>query len=77
MKILSIEIKEGKEVKMFQFLDPLALRLQGEARRAELHASMHAARGGTIRRRFGGWLVSLGERLAREDASLQPSADWG
>jgi hypothetical protein len=81
MKILSIEInegkiKEGKEVKMFQFLDPLALRLQGEARRADLRASMQAARGGSIRRRFGGWLVSLGERLAQEDASLQPAADW-
>jgi hypothetical protein len=62
---------------MFQFLDPLALRLQGESRRAELQASMHAARGGTIRRQFGGWLVSLGEWLAREDATLQPSPDWG
>ena len=61
---------------MFQFLDPLALCLQGEARRAELRASMHAARGGTVRRRFGGWLVSLGERLAQEDATLQPAADW-
>jgi hypothetical protein len=62
---------------MFQFLDPLALRLQGEARRAELRASMDAARGGAVRRRLGGWLVSLGERLAREDATLQPAADWG
>ena len=77
MKILADEIKEAKEVTMFQFLDPLALRLQGEARRAELRASMHAARGGTVRRRFGGWLVSLGERLAQEDATLQPAADWG
>ena len=76
MKILAVEIKEGKEVKMIQFLDPLALRLQGEARRAELRASMQAARGGTARRRFGGWLVSLGERLAQEDATLQPAADW-
>jgi hypothetical protein len=76
MKILSIEIKEGKEVMMFQFLDPLALRLQGEARRAELRASMQAARSGTVRRWFGGWLVSLGERLAQEDATLQPAADW-
>ncbi|HEY8180290.1 MAG TPA: hypothetical protein VIH33_07795 [Candidatus Limnocylindria bacterium] len=76
MKILAVEIKEGKEVMMFQFLDPLALRLQGEARRAELRASMQAARGGTVRRRFGGWLVGLGERLAREDATLQPATDW-
>jgi hypothetical protein len=61
---------------MFQLMDPLALRLQGEARSAELRASMHAARGGTARRRLGGWLVSLGERLAQEDASLRPAADW-
>ncbi len=76
MKILSIENQQGKEVTMFQLLDPLALRLQGEARRAELRASMDAARSGTVRRRFGGWLVSLGERLAQEDATLQPAADW-
>jgi hypothetical protein len=61
---------------MFQLMDPLALRLQGDARSAELRASMQAARGGTARRRFGGWLVSLGERLAQEDASLRPAADW-
>ena len=77
MKILAVEMKEAKEVTMFQFLDPLALRLQGEARRTELRASMRAARGGTFRRRFGGWLVSLGERLSQEDATLQPAADWG
>jgi hypothetical protein len=61
---------------MIQLMDPLGLRLQGEARRSELRASMHAARGGTVRRRLGGWLVSLGERLAQEDASLQSAADW-
>ena len=62
---------------MIQLMDPLALRLQGESRRAELRASMQAARGGSVRRRFGGWLVSIGERLAQEDAALRPAADWG
>jgi hypothetical protein len=60
---------------MIQLMDPLGLRLQGEARRSELRASMQAAHGPTIRRRFGGWLVSLGERLAQENATLQPAAD--
>jgi hypothetical protein len=62
---------------MLQLLDPLALRLQGEATRAGVRASVQASRGGTVRRRFGGWLVSLGERLAPETASLRPAADRG
>jgi hypothetical protein len=62
---------------MLQLLDPLALRLQGEATRAVVRASMQASRGGTVRRRFGGWLVGLGERLAPETASLRPAADRG
>ena len=62
---------------MIQLLDPLALRLQGEATRAELRASMQASRGGTVRRLFGGWLVGLGERLAPETTSLRPAADGG
>jgi len=62
---------------MLQLLDPLAFRLQGEATRAGVRASMQASRGGTVRRRIGGWLVSLGERLAPETASLRPAADRG
>jgi len=60
---------------MFLFVDPAALRLHDEARRAELRASMRAARSSNLRRRFGGWLVNLGERLAQEDASLRPVAE--
>ena len=61
---------------MFLFVDPAALRLHDEARRAELRASMQAARSGNIRRRLGGWLVSLGTRLADEDPTLRPAANW-
>lgn len=62
---------------MFQQIDTLTLRLLDEARRAELRATMQASREGTVRRRFGGWLVNLGERLAREAPSLPAAADCG
>jgi hypothetical protein len=58
-------------------MDPLTLRLQDEARRADLRAAMQASRAGTVRRRFGGWLVGLGERLATEVPARQPAADCG
>ena len=44
--------------------DPLALRLDADARRAAIGTSVRARRVGTVRRRLGGWLVSAGERLA-------------
>jgi hypothetical protein len=75
MKILAVEMTSGGD--MLQLMDPLAVRLQGEARRADLRASMQASREGTVRRRVGGWLVVLGGRLAPERAGLQPAADCG
>jgi hypothetical protein len=44
--------------------DPLALRLDADARRTVIGTSVRARRVGTVRRRLGGWLVSAGERLA-------------
>lgn len=58
-------------------MDPLVVRLQDEARRAELLATMQASRRGTVRRRFGGWLVNLGERLGPEAPTRQPVGDCG
>jgi hypothetical protein len=44
--------------------DPLALRLDADARRAVIRTSVRTRRAVTVRRRLGGWLVSVGERLA-------------
>jgi hypothetical protein len=55
--------------------DPLALRLDDYARQQASHTGARAIRTGPVRRRFGGWLVSVGERLDPDTASLRPAAD--
>jgi hypothetical protein len=55
--------------------DPLALRLDGDARHVAIRTSTRARRAGAVRRRFGGWLVRTGERLAPESASMRPASD--
>jgi diadenosine tetraphosphatase ApaH/serine/threonine PP2A family protein phosphatase len=58
--------------------DPLAQRLDGDARPVVIRSSMRAPRTGAVRRRFGGWLVSVGERLASEStANLKRASDCG
>jgi hypothetical protein len=55
--------------------DPLALRLDGDARHVVIRTTTRARRAGPVRRRFGGWLVSVGERLAPETESMRPASD--
>ena len=59
---------------MLQLTDQQAMRLHAEARRADLLASMRAARAGRIRWRLGRWLARVGERLAAEPR-MRPAAD--
>lgn len=55
--------------------DPLALRLDDYTRQRASRAGMRAVRTGLVRRRFGVWLVSVGERLDPDSASMRPAAD--
>jgi hypothetical protein len=55
--------------------DPLALRLDSDARHVAIRSSARAPRAGKVRRRFGGWLVRVGERFAPETASMRPASD--
>jgi hypothetical protein len=55
--------------------DPLALRLDDYARQRAFRTGMRARRTGPVRRRFGGWLVSVGQRLDPDTASMRPAAD--
>jgi hypothetical protein len=73
MKILAVEVRGGEMIQLHR--DPLALRLDGDARHLAIRTSTRVRRAGAVRRRFGGWLVSAGERLAPETASLGPASD--
>jgi hypothetical protein len=59
---------------MLQLMDPVSLRLESETRRARALATMRAARGGRMRRQLGGWLVSVGSRLAEEERRVRAVA---
>lgn len=60
---------------MLQLMDPVSLRLESETRRARALATMRASRGGRMRRQLGGWLVTVGARLADEDRPVRAVAE--
>ena len=60
---------------MLQLMDPVSLRMESETRRARALATMRAARGGRVRRQFGGWLVSFGSRLAEDEPRVRVVAE--
>ncbi|HEY7463482.1 MAG TPA: hypothetical protein VH987_03475 [Candidatus Limnocylindria bacterium] len=58
-------------------MDPVSLRMESETRRAQALATMRAVRGGSMRRQLGGWLVTVGTRLAEDDRRIRAVAHSG